>query len=144
MSQNIKGQEIIINIVADGQLEDELTAVVDENDAADIETIAKGYLGEKTDRHDDILNGYSGNFTLHIQKASWYVFRQKIENRAKRITPDMTFSISKTLQFANGDSPTIIFPDIKFGKIEESAGSRQDYLTIKMSFACDNCQVTGI
>jgi hypothetical protein len=141
MAQRIKGQEVICQIVADGQLEDEITAIVDFNDSTDLEIIAKGYLGEKTNRQDDILNGYSGSLTFHLQTQNWYTLKAKIEARAKREQPDLQFNFAKTLFFPNGDTPTVTFADVKFGKIDEKAGSRADYLSVTIPWATDAIMV---
>jgi hypothetical protein len=141
VAQRIKGQEIICQVVADGQLEDEITAIVDFNDSTDLEIIAKGYLGEKTNRQDDILNGYSGSLTFHLQTQSWYTLKAKIESRAKREQPDLQFNLSKTLFFPNGQTPSITFVDVKFGKIDEKAGSRADYASVTIPWATDTATV---
>jgi hypothetical protein len=141
MAQRCKGQEVICNIVSDGVLEDSITAILNFNDETEMEIIAKGYLGEKTNRQDDILNGYKGDVEFHLQTQDWYTLKGKIEARAKREQPDLQFSISKTLFFPNGQTPTITFVDVKFGAIPEKVTARNDYCSVKLTWATDTVQV---
>jgi hypothetical protein len=137
----VKGQEVVVQIVADGELLDEITAVSDFSDSTDMEIIAKGYLGEKTNRQDDILNGYSGSLSFDQQSQQWYVLKAKIEARAKREQPDLQFNISKTLFFPGGQTPSVTFVDVKFGKLDEKTGGRNSYLSVTIPWATDTVNV---
>jgi hypothetical protein len=142
MSQRVKGQEVIVQIVADGILEDEITAISDFSDSTDLEIIAKGYLGEKTNRQDEILNGYSGSVSFDQQTQAFYNLKAKIEARAKREQPDLQFNISKTLFFPNGQTPSVTFNDVKFGKIDEKVGGRNQYASVTIPWATDSVTVS--
>lgn len=132
MPQRIKGQEVTVYVVRAGQLEDTITAITEFNDEDMVEVKAQGYLGETSDRYDDVYNGTKFDFSLHLQSARWLLLKQAIIDRARRKTSDVVFNVSVTYYFPNGDTPTITFPDVKWGPMTKSIASRGDYVKVKM------------
>jgi hypothetical protein len=139
--QRIKGQEITIAVTRGGTLEDTFTSVQDFESSDKLEIIEKGYLGEKGNRHDFIFNGNKGSFTLHLQTQDYYRFIGAIKAKAKREQPDLEFNISRTSFFPNGDSPVETFPNVSFGEIPQKVSARNDYVSAKFDFACDDNDV---
>jgi hypothetical protein len=137
MSQRAKGQEVSINIVRGGVLENTFTAILNFNSEDVFEIIKKGYLGEKGDRHDFIFSESKGDFEMHLQTQDWFRFRIAVKQKATREQPDLQFNISKTLFFPNGESPTVNFNDVSFGPMPENVPARNDYVKVKVDFACD-------
>lgn len=140
-AQRIKGQEVSILVVRDTVLETELTDILNFNAEFTLEQIAQGYLGEKTERHDEIYKGTKGDFEMHTHSQDWITFVAAIKDRAQRNTPDTIFNISAVMSYPNGQTPTILFPDVKFGAVPLNLGSRQDYKKIKIDFVCDDFEV---
>jgi hypothetical protein len=132
MGQRIKGQEVSITIVTASVVEDELTEIVSFNCEPLLETKSQGYLGETTNRQDDIFNGFRFDMELHLKSQRWLAFQREIINRARRITPDTIFNITATLLFPNGDTPIIMAPDAKFGSTPMSIATRGDYVKVKL------------
>lgn len=130
--QRLRGQEVVINIVADGELEDTLTSIVEFNDEDQFEIKTQGYLGETTNRGDDIYNGTKFDFVLHLRTKRFWEFKQLIKDRATRKRPDLVFNVTVTSFFGNGDAPTITYPDVKWGPIPKNIPSRGDYVKVKM------------
>jgi hypothetical protein len=141
-SQRLKGQEVTILLVRDGQLEAELFDIMNFNAEMMLEQIAQGYLGEKTERHDEIYKGMKGDFEMHTHSQEWLPFATAIIDRAKRNTPDIVFNITAVLNYPNGQTPSILFPDVKFGALPMNIGSRGEYKKIKIDFVCDDFEVT--
>lgn len=137
-SQRIKGQEVTVLFTQDDQLLDTLTDIKDFEYEPKLEIKEEGYLGEKTNRHDEIFNGIKGNFTMHIHRQQWFTIQAAIIARAKRETPDVVFNITAVLAFPDGTTPNVVFPDVKFGAQTTTISSRGDYVTIKAEFACDD------
>lgn len=132
MSQRIKGQEIVINIVNAGVLEDTLTSVQSFNDEDLLELIMKGYLGETSNRGDEIYNGTKFDLELHLQSQDWFKFKQSVRARARRQQPDLVFNVTVTWFFPNGDTPTVTYADVNWGPIPTNVSSRGDYVKAKM------------
>ncbi len=134
-AQRIKGQEVQIVIVRDGSLEDTLTDIQNFNMEDDIELIQKGYLGEPSDRYDEVFKGTKFDFEIHTHSQDYLAFTQAIRDRAQRKTPDTIFNITAVFSYPNGDTPTRLLPDCHFGPIGDKVGSRGDYKTNKFTGA---------
>lgn len=132
MGQRIKGQEVSIIIVRGGVLESELTDIRNFNVTLMTEIIQQGYLGETTDRFDEVFKGASFDFEMDNHSQDFITFVQAVIDRARRRTPDIVFNISAVLQFPNGQTPTITLPDCFFGPFPLTIGSRTEYAKLKI------------
>lgn len=137
-AQRIKGQEVSILIVQDSVLQDTLTDIQNFNGSLELEIKSVGYLGEKSNRKDEIFNGCKFDMSLHLHTQDWFNFQLSIVNRAKRITPDTVFNISGVFSFPNGDTPVMLFPDCHFGEQPLAVNSRGDYVQVKLSGESDD------
>ena len=143
MSQSrLRGQETQILIVRDGVLEDTLTNVRNFSFEYMLEIQSTGFLGEKSERKDDILKGVKGSLELHLHSQQWFAFVNGILRRASRETPDVIFNITSVLNFPNGDTPSVTLPDVKFGAIPHNTPERADYLTVKLDFEAETADVS--
>ena len=102
----------------------------------------KGYLGEKTDRTDDVYRGVKGEFSMHSHSEDWLRFWTAVVDRMKRNTPDLVINISLDLLYPNLDNPTIFLPDAKFGELGLTLPDRTEYVTKKIPFACNDYDLT--
>jgi hypothetical protein len=134
-AQRIKGQEVQIIIVRDGSLEDTLTDIQNFNMEDDFELIGKGYLGEPTDRYDEVYKGTKFDFEIHTHSQDYLTFTKAIRDRAKRVTPNTVVNITAVFNYPNGDAPTRLLPDCHFGPIGDKTQSRGDYKTGKFQGA---------
>ncbi len=140
-SQRIKGQEISLIITRDGVLETELTDVKSAEFTPQFEIKEEGYLGEKSNRHDEIYNGVKGTLTLHIHSGDVFDFVQAVKDRAQRNTPDLVFNIAGIFAFPSGELRTLSVPDCKFGPVPISTNDRGGYTEVKFEYAADDYQV---
>jgi hypothetical protein len=137
LAQRIKGQETTILFVRGGVLEEELTDTVDFEFEPKLELKEQGYLGEFTNRHDEIFNGVKFTGTIHLHSNLWFRFQSAIVARAQRLQPDLVFNISTVFSFPNGTSEIVLIPDAKFGAQPLSIKSRGDYVSVKLEGAAD-------
>lgn len=137
-AQRLKGQEVQVLFVRAGALEDTLTDTQDFEFELDIELKSNGFLGEKSNRYDEIFNGVKFNGTLHTHTQDWIPFTVAVVQRAKRQTPDVVFNITTVLSYPNGQTPNVLLPDVHFGAVPGSIRSRGDYMTLKIQGACDD------
>jgi hypothetical protein len=140
-SQRIKGQEVSIIVTRDGNLEAELTDVKNCEFTPQFEIKEEGYLGEKTNRMDDVYNGVKGSLELHIHSGDIFDFIQAIKDRAQRNAPDLVFNVAGIFSFPNGEIRTVTIPDAKFGATPISTNDRGDYTSVKLEYAADDYQV---
>lgn len=132
-SQRIKGQETVILITQAGVLQDTLTDIQKFEMEAMFELISKGYLGENTERKDEIYKGCKFDLEMHLHTQDWFLFQNAIKLRAQRIAPDTIFNITTVLSFPNGQTPTILIPDAHFGANPLAVNSRGDYVDVKLA-----------
>jgi hypothetical protein len=137
----IKGQESEIVIVRGGTAEDSLTDIHAFNMEFESEVLSRGYLGEKTDRKDDVYKGVKFDFEMHSHSQDWLRFIVAIHDRQKRNTPNLIINIGTVLFYANGDEPQFYLPDCKFGPQSVTNASRTDYIGKKIGGECDDYNV---
>jgi hypothetical protein len=137
-SQRIKGQEVSILVTTDGDLEAEITDVKNCEITLNFELKDEGYLGEKTNRKDEIFNGVSGTLEIHVHSGDPFDFAGKIKERAQRTTPDRVFNIAGVFSFPSGEIRSITVPDAKFGPVPISTSDRGDYVSMKFEFAAED------
>ncbi len=140
--QRIKGQEITVLITRGGQLEDTITEILNFNVEIVSETKVQGYLGEKGNRTDDIFNHIKFDMEINPASQDWFTLAKAIQDRQKRVTPDVVINITAVLQFPNGDAPSVALNDCKFESLPHNIGSRSDYLKTKLSGVCDDIAIS--
>jgi hypothetical protein len=118
-----------------------LSAISDLNDEDMFEIKQQGYLGETSNRGDEIYNGTKGDLSMHLQSQEWFTFKQAINDRARRVKPDLVFNIAVTSFFPNGDTPTVTYPDVNWGPIPTNIPSRGDYVKVKLEWFCSATDV---
>ncbi len=139
--QRIKGQEVETLIVVDGVVQENITDIRSFEVAAKLEIKEEGYLGEKTNRYDEIFNGVRGRMELHFENADVFTLIQSVANRAKRRTPGVQINIKATLNFPNGDRSRIQINDVALGELPINFGSRGDYGTLAVEFQAEDFNV---
>lgn len=131
MALRLKGQETEIRISRGGTLLGTITKVTNFEFEAKVEMSETGFLGATTNEYDEIFNGCSFSFEVHLDGPDWMDFQQDIINKARRITPDLQFTISSVLHFPGGKTKAVLIPDAHFGGLPISMGSRSDFVTAK-------------
>jgi hypothetical protein len=131
MALRLKGQEVEIRISKAGVLLDTITKVTNFEFEAKVEMSEEGFLGATTNEYDEIYNGCSFNFEVHLDTPDWLDFQQNIIDKARRVTPDVQFSISAVLFWPAGATKAVLIPDAHFGALPISVGGRADFVTAK-------------
>ncbi len=137
----IKGQEVEILIVSNGVVEENITAIRSFEVAAKLETKEEGYLGETTQRYDEIFNGLRGRMEVHNVTRAVFDLMLKVVDRAKRRTPGFQINIKATFNFPDGDRPRVFIEDAFFGEIPFNAAGRADYVTASLDFQSSDISI---
>jgi len=138
MGTRLKGQEVEVRLIKSGSIEKSLTDVVSFEFNPKLEIKSQGYLGETTDRHDDVYGGCTGKLTLHLERSAAAAFVRNLIERARRRLPSFAVNILATVSFPDGETLRVLFPDCKFGAPPTSFGGRSEYVTLTLDFACDD------
>lgn len=136
MDQRIKGQEISVRVINSGNVVAAIDSITTFDDSVDIDIKGVGYLGEFTDRFDNVMMGYSFNGELNLTNASADQLDQAIINKAQRLTPDLVFNVIRTDFYPNGDSNIYTYQDVTFGGIPTTVGGRAEFVKKKITGKC--------
>jgi hypothetical protein len=139
-NQRIKGQEVSVSVVADGE-EQLFTDINGFELMSDTETKEEGYLGETGNRFDEFYKGYSGNFKMHNSTGAVFTFINIIKDRAQRRTPGVVINIKATLAFPNGDRSRVMMNDAFFDAAGIAFAGRDAYGETTFNFKGSNFRV---
>lgn len=139
--QRIKGQEIEILLIVGGVVQDTITDIRSFEVAAKLAMTEEGYLGEKTNRYDEVFNGMRGRIELHFENKDVFDLLTSIVDRAKRRTPGTKINVKATLNFPNGDRPRFLISDVSFGEIPFNFAGRSEYGTMGLEFQAEDFDV---
>lgn len=130
------GQQVTIRVVAGAQVVTEINSITNFNHNTVLEIKQDGFLGEVTDRYDQVFSGYKGDFEVQPNTSDHYNFTTKVEEKAKRIQPSLAFNIIVTEFYPNGQTAIITYMDVVWGGIGDGVGSRKDFKKGKFEWAC--------
>jgi hypothetical protein len=142
-SQRILGEDVSILIVSGGVVQNTITDVRSFEMTAQTEILRESYLGETTDRRDEVYRGVAGRLEFHVENSDFLALQRAIVDRARRKSPALKINIKATASFPNGDRPQIIVPDAKFGEMPIGVGGRTEYVTFGLTFEAEEYQVIG-
>ena len=134
MAERIKGQEVIVKFIKDGQIVDEISAIQSCDFTYDMATLSEGYLGETTDRKDDVFHGISGSMEVHDEDGGIFAFIESIVERARRKVPLFQVDLMGVFQYPSGAQKKILIPDCRFGKFPVKIGGRASYVGFSIEF----------
>ena len=128
----IKGQEVEVLIVANGVVQQTVTDIRSFELGVKMEILSEGFLGEKSDRKDDVFRGCRFRMELHHENQDALDLILAIIARAQRQTPGAQFNIKVTLNYPNGQRPRVILQNAFFGEIPMGFAGRTDYGTVTL------------
>ena len=135
-SPRLKGQEISLRMLKDGALISALDSIGTFNGNTMLEIKEDGFLGEPTNRFDEVLNGFGGDFEMQVTSSAWINFETAITDRATRRIPGTTFNVIRTDLYPNGDSAIYTYKDVHWGELPQSVGGRVEFVKVKANFKC--------
>jgi hypothetical protein len=134
MGQRIKGQETELILVEGGQELRSLSDVKSFEITAMLEILTEGYIGETSDRKDEVFKGMRGRMELHFETRDVLDFMVRIINRAARREPGVQINAKTTLQFPDGNRVRVLVKNVFFGEIPMGFASRTDYGSVSLDF----------
>ena len=133
-SYRLRGQEVSVQVVQNGALLADISDVKSFEVEFQLDVMAEGYLGEFTDRRDDMFKGIPGKLEFHIETGAPFDLVNAIVQRAQRRVPGTQFNVQSTVRLANGQRKRIVINDLYFGSVPFNVASRTDYVTYSLSF----------
>ncbi len=136
--QRLTGQEISVLILQNGNVINTIDSISSFNETVALELKEDGFLGEPTNRFDDILNGFGGDFEAQTTNANFIQLQLACIERATRRQPGLTFNVVRVDLYPNGDTAIYTYVNVFWGEQPTSVGSRGDYVKYKASFKCSD------
>jgi hypothetical protein len=139
MGTRIRGENVQVKIIKGGKevLLPERAVVSFEYEPQQ-EITSHGFLGETTERKDEVYKGTTGRLTLQFSDPSVNEFIRDLNDRARRSIPAFKVNILITEQYPDGKVDRLLFPDVKFGAAAKNYASREAYGQITLPFAVDD------
>lgn len=135
-NQRIKGQETQVVIVVDGVPQTSLSFVRSLTITPRFDKLEEGYLGEFSQKFDEIFQGVDFSMELNFNDPGVIDFMLKVKDRAQRRTPGTVINMNTTLSFPNGTRTTVTLSDCFFANMPIGFGSRSDYGTFSIDGSC--------
>jgi hypothetical protein len=136
------GQQIEVMLIKGGMVLDTITDVKSADLTWLMEILKVGFLGETTDRRDEVFHGVKGKLSLHFEDQQILVLARDIVQRARTRVPGTQINIKITVRMSNGDRPVITVPDAKFGEIPLSVGGRTEFAGVELDFEAEDARLT--
>jgi hypothetical protein len=130
----IKGQEVFISILSDGQLQARIDSIQSCDIEFELDLLEENYLGETATRYDSIFNGVAVTIEGHATNTQSLDLTEAIIARAQRRTGGaVRIDVAGSFKFPNGDFPTIAIVDVFFESVPISTGAREEFVSFTLT-----------
>ena len=133
-SYRVRGQEVSVQVVQNGKIVAELTDVKSFDVEFEMDVMKEGYLGEFTDRRDDMFKGISGKIEFHIENNAPFDFINVIVQRSQSRVKGTQFNVQSTINLPNGQVKRLLVNDIFFSNVPVNVSGRSDYVTYSLPY----------
>lgn len=142
----LKGQEIQIRLTQGRQLLRTLTAIETLTWTIMSDILRKGYLGETTERKDDIYKGSKVEFGFDAESKEPFVMVAALRDRMQKRTAaaNAQVNIMFTCNLADGTRPRILIPDLKFQDPSLAFANRESYAGFRFQCEAEDFQLSGV
>ena len=137
MATRILGQDSVVTIVQDNQPVAAIDSIKSLEITLQTEILKEQFLGETTDRRDEIFRGVAGKMEAQLSSDALLQLANAIVQRAQNRQSGTRINIKTTFQFPNGDRAMYVLPDVKFGNIPISNKGRTEYVEVSLEFECE-------
>lgn len=138
MAQRIRGQEVKVFVLVNGDTNTSLTDVRNFEVTPKFTKLEEGYLGETSKRYDEIFEGLDFSLELHTEDPGVLDFISVVRERAVDRTSKTVINIQSLLQFANGSQRNVILKDCYFENMPINVGGRSEYVSLKLAGSCSD------
>lgn len=131
-----KGQDVRVTLTTPDGTADVINegGIKSANIEFKMKLLDEGYLGETTNRKDDIFEGVSFEMEAHLTRPQYAAIVQAIVARSQRRTPaEAQFNMLMSITMGTGLRTRIVVEDAFFGPLPFNVGGRDEYVTVKIS-----------
>lgn len=143
MADRLLGQDTEVVVIKDNEPILTITAVKSFELGIQLEVLREAYLGETTDRRDDVFRGIRARLELTPEGREPIDLAVAVKERAQNRRSGVKISVKSTFSFPNGDRVIVVVPDCKFGEIPIGAPGRTDYVSMTYDVEADDFKVVS-
>ena len=141
MSQRIKGQEVEVTILKNGEPQENILFFRSLEVRIGTEILEEGYLGMTSNKFDTIYNGVRGSTEGHMDSPEAMNIVKTLVEKAQRRNANTKVNMKAVFNYPNGQRARLVLIDVEFGELPISFGSRKDYGMLRLDFASDKLQI---
>ena len=141
MSQRIKGQEVEVTILKNGEPQENILFFRSLEVRIGTEILEEGYLGMTSNLFDTIYNGVRGSAEGHMDSPEAMNIVKTLVEKAQRRNANTKINMKAAFNYPNGQRARLVLIDVEFGELPISFGSRKDYGMLRLDFASDKLQI---
>jgi hypothetical protein len=131
----IMGKSLSVHVVRQGVRIAEITAIKSFTFEPRQKIVTEGYLGEPTQRQDEIFDEIGGSFVVTPEGVDVLKLQEMISKRAtRRVANDEVVNCTFRIQFPNASVARITVPDMKFDPIPLQFDGRDSYAQITFTW----------
>ncbi len=139
--KRIKGQETRISVTGPQGLITSISNIQSFEFELQTEILSEGYLGETTERKDDIFKGVRGRMSGHMSSRDYlrFVEAAKLRSQMRDANAGLSkFSATCAFDFPEGGRARALLDDMFFGPLPVNSGGRDEYVEFTIEFECDD------
>jgi hypothetical protein len=142
----LRGDDIQVRLTQGGAIIQTLAAIESLTWTVDSEIIQKGYLGEGSDRVDEIYKTTSVDVGVDQEGSEGIFLMQSIATRSTRRTAQAStqVNISFVANYPNGSRPRVTIIDVKFQGPSMGVANRDAYGMLRLNGKARKFQISGV
>ena len=131
-TNRLKGQEVSIKWLIDGNVDEEVDTIKDCEVTIDKELLEEKYLGETAKQYDSVYSGVKCSGTMHVRRAKILrIIAKDVQKARKRAGGFTQVDITVSLAMPDGEIVTIIIESVEFGPWPISIGGSAEFVEVK-------------
>ena len=128
------GKSVQVRVLRNGSIVTEITAIKSLTMTTNQRIITEGYLGESTQREDEIADDISLSFSAAPEGPQILLLQQMIYDRATvRVFNHEKVSMTYRVSFPSGQIARVTVPDLFFDPIPLAMSGRDAYLDVSFT-----------
>jgi hypothetical protein len=132
------GQDCSVTIIQDNQPLTTIDTIKSIEVTVLLDIIKEGFLGQTTDRRDEVYHGVSGKIEAQLSGTDLLLLVESIRRRAKNRRSGTRITTKSTFIFPDGDRAIYVIPDLKFGNIPLGVRGRTEFVEMSLDFEADD------
>lgn len=136
MDNRLKGQDVEIQVVKNGEIVSVITAVKSLELSSLSEVTEEMYVGEIAPRFDSFDKGFRGKIEVVNSDVASFNALSGLDTRSRTRLPGSRVNVKSTFSYPDGSRFILLLLDCSFEEVPLSFGGRSEYGSTTLSFKC--------